>query len=961
MRFFLMLFCLSFWNYCFSSDSTIIKYKNVLEQDMLEQINRVKSSDERIIKLAYNEKPAMDAGERVLGLYRRASDKDIWDFTKMDVLNTYLQKFKDSSDVDFYIVLASVYKYYNVGDDPNNIYEYQQLNAQKKKRQQEIKELQLAENLEVDREGISKNNSKKFLSFAAKVSQTYNSVFQSNANGRRVFALIVISSFYPNSKDGSVGKVLHSFGVAHDKFNYSGYEFEEFFGFFLGNRTEFNQGVFNKEEKLGEYVRLMYQIKKGQVIPESGTYKRLGNGIPKSKIKSDSYLHEFQGKVGKQHKPQTVPPTDPNPNVYDHTGALTPFEINDALQKFQRVKTERGYILKVFTTDYATPYNELRIIDEYVKNPAANDMILWVHFNKTKDPEFNFYYGSNIPNKDELNFLETFIVDIFGGTAISFNPFTAILDGLSSMIGWFKINPRYYDPEHAEFNPVPSDIYKLVTLGAGMPGVSTALKVLPAFPYLNAPYTPIRAEFALYCGAWNGVIDILAGIPEFASFLIKMVSEEEQRDEFLSGWNKMKEKGILKSIKEGFVAAHTGNACVVAAQIGHDIIDVLSVVIAFSKAGNAAKISAFLDAVDPSSYVVRYLTKALVQIPTIVIQGLDYSKNFVFKLANTFYRLHDINGKPLLQVALQNVNSFFQSINWSNYTPAIQLVGPDGKNYTVLMSADPAANLLNGETITRIIDDGSGTSLGGTKTPFHDAEGNGLAELSNGKVVPVKDVLQSSGKLTDLINTLGSKFPQLKIKLETILPSDPAFVQAFFDDFGEADVLLESFNKTITESDALSLDAWEAFYKAGRSELRKDASKLKKLTDLLQSNNFGPNGSLWGKAEFENLFKKHADYGRGGKELVDEDGVTQTIVNATLPAGDLLDILDMARRFPKPGMEKVLDKLCCSNGTFYIGAEWQLRYARDIWDNVASFESKIPPNATSDFREVDILLKNGDI
>src|SRR5438105_4029748 len=214
MRILLMLiFCSCFWNYCLSSDSTVMKYRSILEHDMLAQINKKDSGSGRIIHLSYNEKPITMDGERVLGLYRRVSDKEIWDFSKMDVVNTYLQKFKDSTDVDFYVVLASVYKYFNVDDSPDNIYDYQSLNTRKKERKQEIKDLELADNLERSRDPDKDEKSKKFLSFAKKVTDTYNSVFQANAsNGRRVFALLVISSFYPDSKAGATGKVLHSFG-----------------------------------------------------------------------------------------------------------------------------------------------------------------------------------------------------------------------------------------------------------------------------------------------------------------------------------------------------------------------------------------------------------------------------------------------------------------------------------------------------------------------------------------------------------------------------------------------------------------------------------------------------------------------------------------------------------------------------------------------------------------------------
>jgi len=956
MRNTLILTLLAFvWLDGFAGDSTLAKYGNIIVKDISTSIESIRQNESRIIRLHYKEDFATEEGERVLGLYRRPDDSNIWDFSKFGIVNTYLERFKDSTDIDFYVVLASVYKYYDVNDDPNTIYEYQQLNTEKKERVKQVRELINTEDMRMmqDEDG----NSKQFNAFAAKVKNTYGNLLLGTSGSRKVFVLLVVSSFYPNTAGGTVGKVLHSFAVLHDRFAYtSNYEFEEFMGMFLGGRWDFNVRIYEKEVALGQYIQLMYKIKQGQIIPETGSYKRLGFSIRKDKIKAGSWLDGFMSEVGKNYKPSQVPPGHPAPYVYDYTGAMEPQEINNALQKFQRIQTEKGYILKLFVTDHLTPGPQLNLIQNYVKTPGADDLILWVHFNKVKDPEYNFYYGSNLSSqKKELNILEKFIVDVFGG--LEFDPFTAVLDGLAGMIGSLKIKARYYDPANVDefgnpdYNPVPADIYRYATANQGIGSVSMALKILPGFPGMTGQFNPIRTEFALYCGAWNGVVDLLAGIPEFASFLIKIVSYKEVREEFVEGWNKLKERGILKSIKEAIVDAHTGNPCKVAAQIGHDIIDIISVVIAFAKVGTAAKIAAILDAVDVSSYVINFTVKKLITFSNIVIQGVDYSKEYVFKLANTFYRLHDIDGQPLLQVAAQRLNQLFNSINWSGYSQPVVLAGADGRSYTVLMSADELENVAHpGETVVEVIKKENGV-------PFSDAEGNGLVRTSSDRVVPARNILAASGHLANVIDDIKNRFSVLGTKLETIANTDPAFVSEFLSDFGDADAILAKFNKAVNEPDALDLDAWEVLYKAGRTELRKQESTLSKLTNLLKQNNFGLNGSAWGKVEFENMFKKHAQYGRVGRELEDEYGVMQVVERFTLSADELLSVLEKAAIDPKPGFDKVLDNLCCNNnGKRYIGAEWQLRYARDIWEQIDEFEYKFPPDATTDFRIIDIKL-----
>ena len=128
---------------------------------------------------------------------------------------------------------------------------------------------------------------------------------------------------------------------------------------------------------------------------------------------------------------------------------------------------------------------------------------------------------------------------------------------------------------------------------------------------------------------------------------------------------------------------------------------------------------------------------------------------------------------------------------------------------------------------------------------------------------------------------------------------------------------------------------------------------LRKLSELLADNKFGKGGAKWTEKEFTNLFKKHALNGRPGTSITDEFGETN-IVGRTLSAEELLDVLIVARQSPKPGMEKVLAELANNTNLKYIGSEYVLRYAKDNWNIISSFEEKVQNGA----RIIDIVAIN---
>ncbi|HFA50935.1 MAG TPA: hypothetical protein ENJ95_18145 [Bacteroidetes bacterium] len=200
---------------------------------------------------------------------------------------------------------------------------------------------------------------------------------------------------------------------------------------------------------------------------------------------------------------------------------------------------------------------------------------------------------------------------------------------------------------------------------------------------------------------------------------------------------------------------------------------------------------------------------------------------------------------------------------------------------------------------------------------------------------------------------------------------NPAFYSKFDEVFFEGNVVkakAEDFLRDVDGNDNLlnifvedhkAIDGWDVLNDADRPNLRKkiDSDLLKKLGDLVDDNDFQkPGGFGWEKAEFVETFKKHDDWGYGNqnKPYIDDEGIANYLGN-TMTADELTDALKLVRdAAPQPPrVGDVLQNICCSGDLQYIGAEWQLRYSKNRWNDISSFERVDNSNGVQRIIDVD--------
>lgn len=494
---------------------------------------------------------------------------------------------------------------------------------------------------------------------------------------------------------------------------------------------------------------------------------------------ANSYFDKMQSRLGGPKCGDCPAPNDPSSLVFDYSSILTPEEKAKMYTKLGFISTEsKKYKTKLYITDYQCAPAVIDAVQEYAANPDSKDIILWVHFDQQKKMEMKTAYGKDVPNKEYTNSFMKFLIKILPDEGMDFDPFTAILDGLATMINALEIPERFYNPEHinletgeADYNPLfyrTFQISSTITLNPAIVG---------EFMKTGAKFTPLQLEFAAVCGFWNGLVTTVSGLPTFFSWGIKMiVNENNTRDDFVKGITKMYEQCAQKHIQVlipgqqdiGFalcawdgISKHftEGNACVIAAKVGGAIFQVITLVAAVTKLSSLAKISELLNILDP----INLLFKGLgVVVKSVVLPTgeLAYAcgKGFVTAVMQ--------NGKYVIRL----VDGTFRAIGeieWSKVISWAEMTNEFGYRVRVgvLMSAEEFRNA--GYKIKKMVTDATGGE-------FVDGNGNKFAvigkegdEASN-TVAIVDDAAKALDELAEYL--LQQKL--IQESLETLKQSD---------------------------------------------------------------------------------------------------------------------------------------------------------------------------------------------
>ncbi|MET3028632.1 fibronectin type III domain-containing protein [Flavobacterium sp. UW10123] len=119
-----------------------------------------------------------------------------------------------------------------------------------------------------------------------------------------------------------------------------------------------------------------------------------------------------------------------------------------------------------------------------------------------------------------------------------FTAYYDMFDMLSSGISKVKIKPSVYDCNDKDYNEIYAKVFSYLSLSGAVYDI-VAENLADAYPEFNKVFekaTPSQIQFALFCGMYNGLIDVVKSVPDLAKLLISPLSSKgrEANSKFLT-------------------------------------------------------------------------------------------------------------------------------------------------------------------------------------------------------------------------------------------------------------------------------------------------------------------------------------------------------------------------------------------------------------------------------------------
>uniref|UniRef100_UPI003B9A3B5E hypothetical protein n=1 Tax=Flectobacillus sp. TaxID=50419 RepID=UPI003B9A3B5E len=226
-----------------------------------------------------------------------------------------------------------------------------------------------------------------------------------------------------------------------------------------------------------------------------------------------------------------------------------------------------GKKLKLYISTGQNTKADLTSIAQACDKVGDDEIILWLHKVSSGVYRYEFYFGKNTPTDTQQR--EYYRKWLEGIVALpdpmsTYNPLMGLLRGLTDFIkSDLIIPPKYWD----------------CTLGSdfvGLPFVPVSCEGLPS--------CMDRTQFAFLCGLYDGAVGQVAGIPEFISMLFSSEGRTILGAAVESLFSKAGWSAIINKVKE----AHQVESCKLYHQIGKDVVDVATLVVAARNLGTLA-------------------------------------------------------------------------------------------------------------------------------------------------------------------------------------------------------------------------------------------------------------------------------------------------------------------------------------------------------------------------------------
>ncbi|MCC9073523.1 fibronectin type III domain-containing protein [Flavobacterium sp. F-65] len=343
----------------------------------------------------------------------------------------------------------------------------------------------------------------------------------------------------------------------------------------------------------------------GYVACNGCNYDGDGNGTDVSYV---NYVENLGKLANKGYKNDPVDVNAAESHVYDYSAIITEKEKNKILSEMAGIKTDSGIATKIFLTDTQTLPAKRKEVTDYLASVKGLEIALWIDFDAKGKATIKTVLGDKIEGKGstEMNkYLQLLgeVLPKFDGKYTAFNPLTAMLDGLAGLIGKTVIPERFYNPDVTDYNSFPAQVYSYATLTVLNDKLTSI--ITNKNPYTDK-YSSSRASFAFTCGIWNGFVGAVGGIPEGASMIIKLITNEDKtRTNLLTAFSKFEWQTIETLASEQW-NKYTSNPCMVSYGTGEVGFIVVS---CFYGAGEAKGLATFFQTLDKLDAVGALISK----------------------------------------------------------------------------------------------------------------------------------------------------------------------------------------------------------------------------------------------------------------------------------------------------------------------------------------------------------------
>lgn len=381
-------------------------------------------------------------------------------------------------------------------------------------------------------------------------------------------------------------------------------------------------------------------------------------------------------------------------NVINKSKHINAAELKKIIDGLSSSSQRTGVGGKIFITDSDNKNDVDSAKNELARLKKTNEkeLYLWVNYSGKENISVEFAYGGGVSSNQNLTAMEAVLRDVQNNMTTIFGPLANLpappiilmFDGLTSMIKSLKIDERFYNPADNAYNPILYSVFNYLSGSAPTGLITWADMQVTVTDKISAQHL----NFALVCGAWNGAVDMVGGIPQLTSMLSKGVMalwhpqyQKEFRDAFHELDKKCAELGYSMVLHTGdcFMGiiwdhvkkSHTGkNSALLAHQVGRDVFDIASMYFLFTKAGQVSGFGRFMTQTDPVMLLLKTGGKGITIARDIANKVL-----LNIELGYQLFRLETraISGKVAMHVS-QNLDELTKVIPYDQLTNTNKLI-----------------------------------------------------------------------------------------------------------------------------------------------------------------------------------------------------------------------------------------------------------------------------------------------